>query len=688
MESSLVNRKYFDKFNNPMLFDGAFGTYYMQLSGSGGDTPCELASVSDFDTVVEIHASYIAAGADAIKTNTFGTNLSLPGITDADILEKHIESALAAANKAVALSKRDVHVYADIGPVQADDDGHAVAQYTQIADIFIQAGAVNFLFETFSQPEHICHAARHIKNLVPDSRIIATFAVRQDGYSAKGYYYNDMLSLMDDCPYVDAAGLNCVCGPSHLYDLARGALLKNKPLCVMPNSGYPTTLGERTVFLNNASHFAQKISDIYLSGASIVGGCCGTTPLHIEKSAKALNSHSGRQNPRQIDPSQKINPTQTGFDINPPQAGTHATNQPQATPPQANIHATSQPQATPLQIIPHPKNMDIKNPVQTNLHTLNPAQAKPAGFLGISSGMYASGVNNLTGIAKKLADGVKIVVVELESPVDADANYILGAARTLRDCGIDAITIADSPLSRTRADSLMMAAYLKSAAGIETIPHLSCRDRNIIAIKAALLGGHVQSLRNLFIITGDPIVATERGSVKGVFNFNSISLIKYIHSLNRTVFCGGEYATGAAINTSAHNFDAELARAKLKQAAGASFFMTQAVFSPADAERVAEAQQKLSVPVLAGIMPLAGYKNALFLNNEVSGINIPQDIVDSFKGKSAEDSTEIALTYCKGLIDRLYKYAGGFYIMSQRRKVASAASVAKYAISKIDKTRG
>ncbi len=270
------------------------------------------------------------------------------------------------------------------------------------------------------------------------------------------------------------------------------------------------------------------------------------------------------------------------------------------------------------------------------------------------------------------------IAVELAAPAEPDASFSLEAAKRLKTAGADFVTVPDSPLARARASSIITAARLQREAGLRAIPHLCCRDRNQIALKGDLLGGNIEGLRDVLVITGDPVPDLERSSAKTVFGFNSYKLIQFIRRLNADLFSASPYRIYAGLNTSALHFEAELKRAEEKQKNGAVCFLTQPLFSEQNLENYRLACSTLSGKVLAGIMPLAGYKNALFLNNEVPGIDIPEPILEALAGASPPQAKEICLRYAKEMIDRVWPDCGGFYIMTPLKKVELSEELIAY----------
>jgi homocysteine S-methyltransferase len=280
---------------------------------------------------------------------------------------------------------------------------------------------------------------------------------------------------------------------------------------------------------------------------------------------------------------------------------------------------------------------------------------------------------HVSPLAERLSRGL-VALVEVDPPVDADTGHLLDAARRLKRAGADALTLADSPLARARADSLMMAALAIREAGVDAIPHLTCRDRNRIAMRGALLAAHALGVRGALAVTGDPIPGASHGpgesaADKGVFNFNSFTLIDFVRGMNQGPFQSAPMFILAALNTGAQNFDAELRRAEKKLARGADGFVTQSIFSMEGVKNLRRAREALGAPVIAGIMPVASHKNAVFLNSEVPGVSIPKAFVDSLEGQPRDVVTGRTLAFCRELIGEARPFSAGFSLMTPMRRV-------------------
>ena len=271
--------------------------------------------------------------------------------------------------------------------------------------------------------------------------------------------------------------------------------------------------------------------------------------------------------------------------------------------------------------------------------------------------------------------GRKIVAVELDSPFDADAEFFLESAQKLARHGVDLITIADCPVARARADSSMLAAKLKREYGIDVMPHLTCRDRNLNATKALLLGMNIEGIDHVLVVTGDPISGSDRGQIKTVFQFNSVKLTAFIHSMNQGDFSKHPFTIATALNLNVPNFSAELEKAKRKEEAGSTVFLTQPVFTEQSKENLALAKRELSSRILGGILPVISYRNACFMNNEVAGITIPQEIVALYEGKTKEEAADLAVTLSLQLAEQIQNNVDGYYLMTPLKKVDIVCAV-------------
>ena len=568
----------------PLLFDGGMGTYYKAKPG----TECEQGNLLDPAGVRKIHREYLAAGAEAIKTNTFG----LPRMAAARQPDWQVLARAGWKLAAEAAVETGAAVFADLGPAPDTEAAPAGSIYTAVARCFVEQGAKNFLFETLSSDAGVLEAVQAVKAQVPDAFVLVSFAVLPDGYTREGMYSKDLVRRMTESGIVDAVGFNCVSAPGAMRTLVQQLGSTALPLSVMPNAGYPVVTRTQVKYQGKPEYFAKELARIAAEGVRILGGCCGTTPAHIAALRAALDSL--------------------------------------------------------------------------------PAVEKAAPAVQVST-PEAPTVEKDDAFLRKLNAGKKVIAIELDSPKDADLTNYLAGAKRLQAAGADLLTIADCPIARARMDSSLVACRVHRELELCTLPHMTCRDRNLNATKALLLGLYAEGVREVLAITGDPIPTAERDEVKNVYQFNSRKLAQYIVSLAgegrempspMTVF--------GALNLNARNFEVELRRAGEKLENGMSGFLTQPVLSEQAVENLRRTRETLGerAKILAGIMPVVSQRNAIFMENEVNGIHVAEDIIEAFAGLDREQGEALGLEISLKMAREALPYADGFYLMTPFNRVA------------------
>ena len=264
------------------------------------------------------------------------------------------------------------------------------------------------------------------------------------------------------------------------------------------------------------------------------------------------------------------------------------------------------------------------------------------------------------------ADGTikdkKLIAVELAPPFGADDKKLLEAAHMLKGLGVDVLTFPDSPSGRTRIDSVLMAQKVKNVTGFEVMPHICCRDKNAIAMRSTFLGASINDINNFLIITGDPIPVMARQVVKSVFNFDSVGLMRIADEMNSEALKDSPLTYGGAINQSRRRIESEIKRVQKKMEAGAEFFLTQPVFTEEDAERLRRVKEETGARILCGIMPLVSRKNALFMKNEISGVNVTDEVIERYpENADREDGENVGVELAKEMIAATRDFADGYY---------------------------
>jgi methionine synthase I (cobalamin-dependent)/5,10-methylenetetrahydrofolate reductase len=237
-------------------------------------------------------------------------------------------------------------------------------------------------------------------------------------------------------------------------------------------------------------------------------------------------------------------------------------------------------------------------------------------------------------MANALARGEFVITVELVPPRGYRAEALVDQARQLRIHGVHLVNIPDGPRAGARMSALSAAVLVEQQAGLETILHYACRDRNLLGMQSDLLGAYSMGIRNLLVITGDPPQVGDYPDATGVFDVDSIGLTNVVTSLNRGFDIGGQnigvptaFHIGVAANPGALDPDEELRRLAYKVEAGAEFVITQPVFDPGELAGFLARIEGFRIPVIAGVAPLDSLRHAEFMANELPGVRVPESVV-------------------------------------------------------------
>ena len=273
-------------------------------------------------------------------------------------------------------------------------------------------------------------------------------------------------------------------------------------------------------------------------------------------------------------------------------------------------------------------------------------------------------------LARKLRQKF-VISIEMSPPRGPDFSMTIEGARQIKAAGVDAVNIPDGPRASARMSPLALASILESKVGIETILHYTCRDRNILGMQSDLLGAHALGLRNILIITGDPPKLGDYPTATAVFDVNSIGLVRIANNLNGGNDLAGNpigaptaFHIGVGANPGAISFEEEISRLKQKIEAGAEYILTQPVFDIHLLEKLLAEIEEYRIPVLAGILPLASYRNAEFLHNEVPGMSIPKAIRERMrKAGSGEEAKKVGIEIAQEVLHQVKEMLQGVYLM-------------------------
>ena len=228
-----------------------------------------------------------------------------------------------------------------------------------------------------------------------------------------------------------------------------------------------------------------------------------------------------------------------------------------------------------------------------------------------------------------------------------------------------------------------LAVLIEQKVGIETVLHVCCRDRNLIGLQADLLGGYALGLRNLLIITGDPPKLGDYPDATAVFDLDAISLVQLVQNLNRGLDLVGRaipkptgFLVGVGVNPVAVNVEREIARFEAKVKAGAEFAITQPVFDVRALEKFVEQVKHLNIPIIAGIWPLTSYRAALFMQKEVPGVSVPDEIVERMaKSPTGEAAIAEGVAIAREAFEAIKDLVQGVQISAPLGKVEMVAKV-------------
>jgi homocysteine S-methyltransferase len=619
--------------HGPLVVDGAMGTQLYER-GVLFSACFEELGLSRPELVRKVHEDYIRAGAQVLETNTFGANamrLEKHGLAGKvrDINRAAVRLAREASERA---SKGNAFVVGAVGPsgyflgeASKDDLAKVRAALTEQARALVEEGVDALLVETMRQTNElevaIGSAVDAAGGQVP---VIASASVDEHSRMADGTTSGEIARLMKEWG-ASIVGVNCCDGPMNVLEAVEPMLETKLPVWALPNAGLPRRVDERLVYVSTAEYFGVYARRMFKMGVKLVGGCCGTTPDHVKRIAAAARM---------------VGSGETGSSA------------------------------------PGPGDSDAVVRASETFQAWS-ADPVPADVAGQPVPLFER-----SALAKKIAEKKFVVSVEVNPPIGLDLAKAVAAAQMLKAGGVDVVNVADGARAQARMGNLAMATRLEQT-GIETILHVCGRDRNLLGTLAHLLAAHELGIRNLVIITGDPPKMGDFPDASAVYDLDSIGILKLAARLNHGMDPGGKplgdvtrfvLATGA--EPAALNYDRELARLRLKKEAGAELVMTQPVYDPRVLERFLADVAPLGLPVLVGLLPLASYRNAEFLHNEVPGMQVPEEVRARMKksGTGASARKE-GVAIAREMLAAVRGRVAGAYIMPPLEKYELALEV-------------
>lgn len=276
---------------------------------------------------------------------------------------------------------------------------------------------------------------------------------------------------------------------------------------------------------------------------------------------------------------------------------------------------------------------------------------------------------------EKLRSDKFIVTTEIGPPKGTDVSEMIHQIKLLKD-KVDAINVTDHQSSVMRFPSLGGCLLVKEMGG-EPVLQMTTRDRNRLALQADLLLAYSRGIKNILCLTGDSIEVGDHKEAKSVFDLDSVQLIKMIRTMESGKDSAGgdlkgacKFCIGASVHPAADFIEPQLIKFEKKVVAGVQFFQTQGIFDLNDLRRFMQYALQFKVKILAGIIVLASARMAGYMNANVPGIIVPQDIIDELagveKGKGLRKGIEIAVRLIKTIKEE--KLCHGVHIMAVGRE--------------------
>jgi len=285
-----------------------------------------------------------------------------------------------------------------------------------------------------------------------------------------------------------------------------------------------------------------------------------------------------------------------------------------------------------------------------------------------------------SNFAKKIGKKF-LTTVELDIPRGLDISSVIEGAKYLKENGIDAVNITDGARARFRMDPVAISHLVQTKTGIETITHITCRDRNLIGLQGLLLGAWALGVKNILAITGDPTKIGDFPQATTVGDVDSIGLIKILRNMNHGLDAVGNtigepthFLIACAANPTAQNLDYEISRLEKKVEAGAQIVFTQPLYEIQTLELFIKKIEHLKIPVMLGVLPLRSYKHAEFLHNEVPGINIPAWVREKLF-LARDDAGKVGIEIASQFLKEAKPLVQGVYLLPPFKKYHIAIEI-------------
>lgn len=589
-----------------LVGDGAMGTYLYQMGFPVGISYEELNLLKP-EVIADVHRRYYDAGARLIETNTFSANR--------EKLSKYgLEQEVEAINRAgVELARKavgdDAYVVGAIGSIRAGKrknvrTAKVKEDLRQQIEVLLDTPVDGLLLESFYDLEELLIALKTIRKLssIP---VICQFASEGTGNTQDGVPLEEAFRRLIDHG-ADIVGFNCRSGPNALLrSLEKVAGMEGAPpFSIFPNAGIPDYVDGRYTYAATPEYFAETARKFADLGARIVGGCCGTTPEHIEAMARSLAGYTPREGGTAAD-------------------GAEAAPAAQAEPGIALVRQQETP-AAPAE----PTIVDLVKRRHTVIVELDPPR-------DLDIARFMQGAKAL-----KEAHADALTMADNSLAVTRMSNLALGSL-VKENIGIrPLIHIACRDRNMIGTQSHMMGLH---ALGID----------------------HVLAVTGDPARFGD---LPGSSSVYDLTSFEIIRMIKQLNEgvafSGKPLKKKAGFIVGAAFNPNVKYLDKAVQRLERKIGSGADYIMTQPIYDAEMFGKLREATRHLDIPIFVGIMPLASGNNAEYLHNEVPGIQLSDDVRQRMAGLSGPEGRSMGVQIAKELLDAAMEHFNGIYLMT------------------------
>ena len=454
---------------------------------------------------------------------------------------------------------------------------------------------------------------------VSDLPIVAQMTTEEDGNTLDGTPPERFAPELERRG-ATVIGVNCAVGPAPMLDtIERMEAVTKLRLSAQPNAGQPRDVEGRNIYLCSPEYMASYARRFIMHNVRLVGGCCGTTPEHIHQMKAAVRGMTLDRSAKAVAPS----------------AGAVAARGARAAVERPRIEA--------------------------------PPVAR----------------EHKSRLAHAMSRGRFIVAVELLPPRGYQTDATVERARRLKIGGVDVINIPDGQRGGARISALSLAVLIEQQAGIETLLHYACRDRNLLGIQSDLLGAHAMGLRNLLLVTGDPGRVGDYPDATAVFDVDSIGLTNVVSRLNHGCDVGGQaigaptgFHIGVSVNPAASNLDDELRRFEYKVEAGAEFVVTRPIFDVRGFEQFLKRIEGAKLPIVAGVFPFESARNAEFMANEVPGVRVPDEVLERMRRADGGDAAAAeGIALAREIVAELRGAVQGVQVSTQSGDIDAALAV-------------